>query len=709
MNLLRAGSVIQTRLGSDSLTPEISVVLPVYNHAGELRECLEGFTKQTIAPSRFEIVIVDDGSTPPLLETVRAFKDRLNISYCLQDRSGKAYARNTAILNSCAANLALFSATSIPSENYLKRCLEFHLKNPREEDILIGLNSVSPEDQGNVVSKSLVEQIGAFWSASSTKDGQFGWAFPGNNASCKRSIFRFGLYSPVFESIIEDIELSYRINQNLPLRCVFDNELISFASSSLSFAEEFKRTYLEGRAQYQLYSLYGEAVGRYLPADIPSLPNFCQNVVSQISSALGTISSLGAPGRKASEKDSFMFAGQTFVGNDAPWAACVIALRYARARGWLDEEQRQDVNSGMEAVEKLLSEHYSQPLAVKPAQEHSFPFRTAAHSKSRVDVVLQATGLHSWNVGGGWINALKELGVLNRVFEPKAKWGDAEPSNDDGLLQYLKKPEADFILLLGFDWHSQALHTAKQWMDAWAQCPMQKILYCQEAIAARDRVYDTNLSSETFFHTQDLVNSCIVTTEEDAPLAEIRCKKVLWQPFGVDHTVFQKRTDWPFRQDKAFFRGKSHQFFNRSAYCIRRLLMQIVSLGGLTDVLPYVESEVAAEEIAQQYNQYTNALSLPTICDSAHPARVFEAMACGCCVITNLTSSPRANSLFQDGKEVLYYESANPQRLPLLLEECVKKKDEAQQVAENARQKVLEQHTLIERCKEMLKWQGIGW
>ena len=39
----------------------ISVIIPAYNAASTLKECLESVVQQTVRP--FEVVLVDDGST----------------------------------------------------------------------------------------------------------------------------------------------------------------------------------------------------------------------------------------------------------------------------------------------------------------------------------------------------------------------------------------------------------------------------------------------------------------------------------------------------------------------------------------------------------------------------------------------------------------------------------------------------------------------
>ena len=91
-----------------------------------------------------------------------------------------------------------------------------------------------------------------------------------------------------------------------------------------------------------------------------------------------------------------------------------------------------------------------------------------SQDRPRIDVVLQATGKHTWNMSEGWVSALESEGLLNRVFRPISDWGALEPSNDDGLYRYLENPQADIIILLGFDWHSQPLHSTSKWQEKWS-------------------------------------------------------------------------------------------------------------------------------------------------------------------------------------------------------------------------------------------------
>lgn len=68
------------------------VIIPVYNHAESLGECLSSLYKQTLRPDH--VVIVDDGSTDNPEPVARAGQDRLPITFVRQENRGAAAARN---------------------------------------------------------------------------------------------------------------------------------------------------------------------------------------------------------------------------------------------------------------------------------------------------------------------------------------------------------------------------------------------------------------------------------------------------------------------------------------------------------------------------------------------------------------------------------------------------------------------------------------
>jgi glycosyltransferase involved in cell wall biosynthesis len=70
--------------------PLISVVIPTYQHASTLTECLDSVLAQTY--KNIEIIVVDDGSTDNTQEVLAKFKDRVSI--IKQENQGSNLARN---------------------------------------------------------------------------------------------------------------------------------------------------------------------------------------------------------------------------------------------------------------------------------------------------------------------------------------------------------------------------------------------------------------------------------------------------------------------------------------------------------------------------------------------------------------------------------------------------------------------------------------
>ena len=78
--------------------PLVSVVVPVRDDPGGIRALLERLDAQTLSAERFEVVIGDDGSRPPLSPIGAAYGTRIEAgprrsSYAARNRAVRAAAR----------------------------------------------------------------------------------------------------------------------------------------------------------------------------------------------------------------------------------------------------------------------------------------------------------------------------------------------------------------------------------------------------------------------------------------------------------------------------------------------------------------------------------------------------------------------------------------------------------------------------------------
>ncbi len=97
--------------------PAISVVIPTYNRADWLRECLESVRNQTLQP--LELIVVDDGSTDQTAALCREFP--MELEYIYQDQRGVSAARNRGIAAARYDWIALLDSDDLWVPDKLRR------------------------------------------------------------------------------------------------------------------------------------------------------------------------------------------------------------------------------------------------------------------------------------------------------------------------------------------------------------------------------------------------------------------------------------------------------------------------------------------------------------------------------------------------------------------------------------------------------------
>jgi glycosyltransferase involved in cell wall biosynthesis len=88
--------------------PLVSVIVPVYNGAGFLREALDSVFAQDYEP--FEVIVVDDGSTDGSGAIARSYPE---VRYIRQENQGPAAARNAGIATARGEIVAFADADDV--------------------------------------------------------------------------------------------------------------------------------------------------------------------------------------------------------------------------------------------------------------------------------------------------------------------------------------------------------------------------------------------------------------------------------------------------------------------------------------------------------------------------------------------------------------------------------------------------------------------
>jgi len=97
--------------------PFVSVIIPVYNDNRRLQICLDSLARQTYAADRFEVIVVDNGSVPPVDGNVTVGS---NVRMLVEPRPGGFIARNTGLDAASGDVIAFTDADCYPEPGWIE-------------------------------------------------------------------------------------------------------------------------------------------------------------------------------------------------------------------------------------------------------------------------------------------------------------------------------------------------------------------------------------------------------------------------------------------------------------------------------------------------------------------------------------------------------------------------------------------------------------
>lgn len=119
-----------------TVRPEISIIVPCYNYGNYLSETLESVVGQTF--TRWECIVVDDGSTDNTKDVVCSYTNRDNrFVYVYQENKGLSSARNSGIKAATGDYIQLLDADDLIENQKLEAQIHC-FRNYPEADIVYG-------------------------------------------------------------------------------------------------------------------------------------------------------------------------------------------------------------------------------------------------------------------------------------------------------------------------------------------------------------------------------------------------------------------------------------------------------------------------------------------------------------------------------------------------------------------------------------------
>ncbi len=217
----------------------LTVIIPTFNRAPILKECLAALTTQDLPQKDFEIVVVDDGSRDNTKEVVKVFQVKHpGVHYIYQKNQGQGIARNTGLKQSKGDVILLIGDDIIATKTLLSQHLRFHLRFSNENEAVLGLTLWHPKLNVNdfmswmTNGSSIFGRFGGHQFAYEKLEGKteadFNFFYT-SNISLKRSLLDKYPFDPAFSGYgWEDIELGYRLTKQENLKIYYNPEAVSY-------------------------------------------------------------------------------------------------------------------------------------------------------------------------------------------------------------------------------------------------------------------------------------------------------------------------------------------------------------------------------------------------------------------------------------------------------------------------------------------------
>lgn len=213
------------QMAATSASPlDLSIVIPTYNRAERLKNCLFHLQDQSHPHQRFEIVIVDDGSQDSTATIVADFAKQADIPtrYCYQENRGPAAARNQGILAARGKIILFLGDDTYANVHLVEAHLQAHSRWPEIGAAIVGHVEVIPE-RAMFPFEMWNHRAGAQFAFDLIENADnlnFNFFYTSNASVKARMLRTHGLFDENFESaLFEDTELACRLqSQGLLLK-----------------------------------------------------------------------------------------------------------------------------------------------------------------------------------------------------------------------------------------------------------------------------------------------------------------------------------------------------------------------------------------------------------------------------------------------------------------------------------------------------------
>jgi len=228
-----------------------SIIIPLYNRPQEIKELLETLTRQTY--TRFEVLVIEDGSTNDAAAIVQSFTNRLDVKYFVKPNSGQGFSRNYGFERAQGDYFIVFDSDCLIPPDYLE--IVMHSLEANYLDAYGGPDDAHP-------SFTSVQKAISYSMTSPFTTGGIRGNKKGVGQFHPRS-FNMGISRKVWETaggylitrLGEDIEYSIRIH-SMGFKIGLIPHAKVYHKRRTSFFQFYKQLHFFGRARINIYKFF---------------------------------------------------------------------------------------------------------------------------------------------------------------------------------------------------------------------------------------------------------------------------------------------------------------------------------------------------------------------------------------------------------------------------------------------------------------------
>lgn len=229
-----------------------SIIIPLYNRPQEVDELLYTLTLQTY--TRFEVLVIEDGSKLDAREIVESYKDKLDIHYFYKNNEGQGFTRNFAFGHAKGDYFIMFDSDCLIPVDYLEEVSRYLLQHH--------LDAYGGPDAAHSSFTPIQKAISYSMTSPFTTGG-----IRGNNKNLggqyhPRS-FNMGISRKVWEAtggfiltrLGEDIEFSIRIH-SMGFKIGLIPNAVVYHKRRTDFLQFYRQIHFFGRARINIYKYF---------------------------------------------------------------------------------------------------------------------------------------------------------------------------------------------------------------------------------------------------------------------------------------------------------------------------------------------------------------------------------------------------------------------------------------------------------------------